>query len=136
METLNYNSKLRNIDPILVFDDDATGWGNGVKCTQFANLQFEVLTADSANLNVKCYVSYQDEEPTWGDPVTATNRYVPVAILDLDSQNIEEGYDGVTLTGNGLTHYLVGINGARWVNFLVTRTAGEAKIYLNQFNNQ
>jgi uncharacterized protein involved in high-affinity Fe2+ transport len=135
METPNYNSEVRFENPILVFDDDSTGWGEGQKVPQFSNLQFEVLTADSADLTVQCFVSYQEDEPTWGDPVDEDNRYVSVGYINLSSQVLFSGA-GENLTSDELNHYMASINGATWVNFLVTISAGEAKVWLNQFNNQ
>ena len=114
-----------------------TGWGTGINVTQFTNVMFELLAANSANATVKVYVSYEVEEPTWTDPVSASNRYVPVGSMNLDTQAaIVPGSTGYTIAADGLTHYITSLQGAKWINFNITAiSAGNISAFVTGFNN-
>ncbi len=134
-----FNARLLRLqNTITVLENgDTTQWATGQRVAQFTNLMFELLGGGTPNINVKVYVAYQDEEPVWSDPVSASNRFYPVACMDLDAQSaLIAGSTGITVNADGGKHYIVSAQGAKWINFQITRTDGEVNIYLNPYNNQ
>jgi hypothetical protein len=133
-----FNARLLRLqNTITVLENgDTSGWGEGQRVAQFTNLMFELIGGGTPDINVKVYVAYQDEEPVWTDPVSASNRYYPVGCLDLDPQSaIIAGSTGISVSEGG-KHYIVSAQGAKWINFQITRVDGEVNIYLNPYNNQ
>lgn len=140
MNDVAMNSEVRTIKnaELFAFEDAvATGWGTAQKLEQFSNVMFEVLAEDTIDGTLEVFVSYQEGEPVWGDPITKTNRYQPIACGDLDAQSaIVAGSTGLTLNADGLKHYIVSAYGFKWVNFLFTRTDGTLTVIVNPYNNQ
>lgn len=135
-----FNGRLLRFQESLTAMDaqTATGFGTAQKVEQFTNVMFEVLGADTPTATLKVWISYQDEEPVWTDPVTANNRYEPIACMDLDSQSaLIAGSTGISISADGLKHYIVSGQGFRWINFQISSyTDGEVSVFVNPYNNQ
>jgi len=123
--------------PVQLLNASATtGWGTAVRVEQFSNVILELIGAGTSVGDVKVYASYQDEEPNWTASVTASNRFYPVATLNLNDQNRNNGSTGIVFSANGNRHLILGLNGAKWVNVLWTRTGGNMSAWIAPYNNQ
>lgn len=131
-------NQIRAIDPVQVMDaKDDTGFGTAVNVTQLSKVVLELLGDNSVTATVKVFVSYQDTEPTWTDPVTASNRYEALATEDLEAQDgVDEGDTGITVGADGLTHHSLKLNGGvRWVNVQISAiSAGDVSAFITGFN--
>lgn len=109
-----------------------------VDISQYANFVVQ-LTYDASFIGtLKVYGSLSSTQPDVSSALSLSNKFVAVALLDMDASTIVAGSTGVVVTAGAIGSKLVDVqsNTLKWAIIEVTRTAGSFVVDYMKSSNQ